>query len=146
MRADLDQKSRMTVDELRKYQQKKNRGKVAPSEHFLQVQCVRWFRLKYKKALIYAIPNGVFTTKTSAGKLVSEGVKHGIPDLHIPIAMNGYSSLYIEMKNGKAGKISNYQKEMSTQLASYGNKVAICRSLEEFIYEVESYLGDQYTK
>lgn len=136
----------MTIEELHKLQNKRNKGKAAPTEHHLQVQCVRWFRLKYKKALIYAIPNGVFTTKTSAGKLVSEGVKHGIPDLHIPIPMNGYSSLYIEMKNGKAGRLSDYQKEMSQQLESYGNKVVICRTLDDFIKEVDSYLNGNFLK
>lgn len=136
----------MTIEELRKYNEKKNRGKAAPTEHHLQVQCVRWFRLRFPKALIYAIPNGVFTTKTSAGKLVSEGVKHGIPDLHIPIASHGYNSLYIEMKNGKAGRLSEYQKQMIDKLESLGNKVIVCRTLEEFIKEVESYLDGNYLK
>lgn len=136
----------MTIEELRKYNEKKNRGKAAPTEHHLQVQCVRWFRLRFPKALIYAIPNGVFTTKTSAGKLVSEGVRHGMPDLHIPIAMNGYNSLYIEMKNGKVGRLSEHQKEMIALLESFGNKVVVCRTFDEFVEEVNSYLDGNYLK
>lgn len=136
----------MTIEELRKYNERKNRGKAAPTEHDLQVQCVRWFRYKYRGALIYAIPNGTYTTKKSASKLVSEGVRHGIPDLHIPIANHGYNSLYIEMKNGKAGRLSEHQKEMITKLECLGNKVIVCRTLEEFIKEVESYLDGNYLK
>ena len=103
MRADSSLKSRMTVDELRKYRERKNRGKAASSEHALQVQCVKWFRMRFPGALIYAIPNGGFRTKTTAGLMRAEGVVSGISDLHIPIARHGYHSMYIEMKNGKAG-------------------------------------------
>lgn len=130
----------MTIEELHKLWDKKNKGKSAPTEHDLQVRCLRWLRNNHKRVLCYAIPNGAYTTKTTARKLVAEGVCHGIPDLHIPIARGGYHSLYIEMKNGKAGRLSEHQKEMIKKLESLGNKVVVCRSLEDFVNEVETYL------
>lgn len=140
MRADSSPKSRMTVDELRKYRERKNRGKAASSEHALQVQCVKWFRMRFPGALIYAIPNGGFRTKTTAGLMRAEGVVSGISDLHIPIARHGYHSMYIEMKNGKAGRLSDNQKEMIEKLRGYGNHVAVCHTFEDFVRETESYL------
>ena len=73
MRVDSDKRSRMTVDELRKYRERKNRGKAASSEHALQVQGVKWFRMRFPGALIYAIPNGGFRTKTTASLMRAEG-------------------------------------------------------------------------
>lgn len=140
MRVDLDKRNRMTVDELRKYRERKNRGKAASSEHALQVQCVKWFRMRFPGALIYAIPNGGFRTKTTAGLMRAEGVVSGVCDLHIPIAKHGYHSMYIEMKNGKQCWLSDNQKEMIERLRSYGNKVAVCHTFEDFVKETESYL------
>ena len=130
----------MTIDELHTIWEKKNGGKAAPTEHALQVQCLRWLRLSYPDVLCYAIPNGAYTTKTSARKLVAEGVCHGIPDMHIPIPNGNYSSLYIEMKNGKAGRLSEHQKEMIQRLQAYGNKVVVCRTFDEFRKEIDEYL------
>ncbi len=130
----------MTLDELHKMQERKNRGKAAASEHDLQVQCLRWLHIAHPEVLCYAIPNGAYTTKTTARKLVAEGVVHGIPDLHIPIPKGEYASLYIEMKNGTAGRLSEHQKIMIERLQRLGNKVVVCRTTEEFVHEVEEYL------
>lgn len=120
---------------------KTNRGRAASSEHDLQVECVRWFRYAYPKALCYAIPNGGYRTKTTARLMHSEGVVSGVPDLHIPIPRGGYASLYIEMKNGKKGVLSDHQKEIIPRLQSYGNKVVVCHTFDEFKKEVEEYLN-----
>ena len=70
----------MTIDELHTLWEKKNGGKAAPTEHDLQVECLRWLHAAYRDVLCYAIPNGAYTTKTTARKLVAEGVCHGIPN------------------------------------------------------------------
>ncbi len=130
----------MTIDELHTIWEKKNGGKAAPTEHDLQVQCLRWLHAAYRDVLCYAIPNGAYTTKTTARKLVAEGVCHGIPDLCIPIGRNGYHALYIEMKNGKAGRLSEHQKEIIPRLQAFGNKVVVCRTFEDFRREIREYL------
>ncbi len=131
-----------TIDELHALWEKKNKGKAAQSEHALQVECLRWLRMAHPNVLCYAIPNGAYTTKTTARKLVAEGVVHGIPDLCIPIGKNGYNALYIEMKNGKAGRLSDHQKELIPRLQAYGNKVVVCRTMAEFRKEIEEYLRE----
>ncbi len=130
----------MTIDELHTLWEKKNGGKAAPTEHALQVECLRWLRVAYRDVLCYAIPNGGQRNTIVAAKLKAEGATAGIPDLCIPVGRNGYHALYIEMKNGKAGRLSEHQKEVIPRLQAYGNKVVVCRTFEEFRREVDSYL------
>ena len=110
------------------------------AEHDLQVACLTWLHYAHPDILCYAIPNGGYRTKTTALYLQREGLTAGIPDLHIPIPRKGYASLYIEMKNGKAGILSDKQKKIIPRLQDYGNKVVVCRSIEDFQREVEDYL------
>lgn len=112
----------------------------ADHEHHLQVACVRWFRMQYPQHLIYAIPNGGQRNAVVAAKLKAEGVTAGIPDLHIPVSRHGYHSLYIEMKNGKAGRLSEHQKECISRLQASGHKVAVCRTFDDFKNEIDAYL------
>ena len=112
------------------------------TEHHLQVECVRLFRLKHHKdGIIYAVPNGGKRTLTEGAIKRYEGMTVGIPDLHIPVPRKGYASLYIEMKNGKTGRLSENQKDMIERLRSYGNKVEVVRTLDEFMAVVDDYFA-----
>lgn len=112
------------------------------TEHHLQVECVKWFRLAHKKdGIIYAIPNGGKRDHTTAAEMKAEGVVSGVPDLHIPVPRNGYASLYIEMKNGKEGRLSDNQKEMIDKLRSLGNHVVVVRTFDEFKEVVDDYFN-----
>ena len=51
--------------------------------------------------LIYHIPNGGSRNQLEAANLKRQGVKAGVPDLTLPVALKGYHGLYIEMKFGK---------------------------------------------
>ena len=133
----------MTIDELHKMWDSKSdtpRRHHADHEHHLQVACLQWFRMQYPQHLIYAIPNGGQRNAIVASKLKAEGVTAGIPDLHIPTARNGYHSLYIEMKNGKKGRLSEHQKQTIQRLQAAGHKVARCRHIQEVLNEAHNYL------
>ena len=110
------------------------------TEHEIQVACVNYFRLRYPKGLIYAIPNGGQRNVIVASKLKAEGVLSGVPDLHIPIAKKGFHGLYIELKNGKAGKVSDNQKTIMEKLQIEGYRCEVCRSLGEFRNVVDDYM------
>lgn len=131
----------MTIEEFKKMEAKKNRGKAMASEHDLQVTCVNWFHLAYPKHTIYAIPNGGARTPAGARALKAEGVLAGIPDLHIPIPNKDYHSLYIEIKNGKSNGLNENQKKIIPILESYGNMVCVCRNFDEFREAVDAYFG-----
>ncbi|OJV40855.1 MAG: hypothetical protein BGO29_14910 [Bacteroidales bacterium 36-12] len=113
--------------------------KPKQQEHDIQVACVNWFRYRYPKFLIWAIPNGGQRNKIVAKKLKDEGVLAGVPDLHIPVAMKGYHGLYIEMKAGR-NKPSDEQLTIMGKLQNEGYKCVVCWSLDEFMKVVEDYM------
>ena len=110
-------------------------------EHILQVNCVSYFRLRYPKDLIYAIPSGGQRNVIVAAKLKAEGVLSGVPDLCIPIAKKCFNGIYIELKNGKAGKVSENQKTILDKLQSEGYRCEVCRSFDEFKNVVDNYMN-----
>jgi len=110
------------------------------TESNLQINCVHWFRLAHPTKLIYAIPNGGQRSAITAMFLKREGVVSGVPDLNIPMPCNGFASLYIEMKTAK-GQLSANQIAIGQRLRELGNKVVVCRSIEQFIMEVEIYFA-----
>jgi len=91
-----------------------------PSEHDEQVGFVNWFRTKFPKVLIFAIPNGGKRSIGAGKKFKAEGVVAGIPDLFIPAW-----DVWVEMKRKTGGRLSPDQKEMIKYLESEGYKVIV---------------------
>lgn len=121
-------------------QAKKPRKRPVNRESKLQQACVTWFRYQYPNALIYAIPNGGKRGKTEASILKGEGVLAGIPDLCIPMPNHGRAGMYIEMKDGDKGKLSEKQTDIISKLRMFNYRVAVVRSLEEFMELVNEYM------
>ena len=130
----------MTPAQLNQLLAKKNGGKAAPSEHDLQVSCVTWFRFMYPKHIIMAIPNGGYRTATTARIMKAEGQLAGVPDLFVPVPAGGFHGLWIEMKNGKAGRLSEAQKYMHDNLRANGYAVEVVRDAVQFRSVVTNYL------
>jgi hypothetical protein len=82
----------------------------------------------------FAIPNGS-DKKSHAARYVFKvtGLKAGVPDLCIPRAftLNGqlYHGMFMELKNGKKGKLSPFQAEWIELLRKEGYYVALVRDL-----------------
>ena len=135
----------MTLEEFGILWQKSNHGKVADSEHDLQVTCVKWFRYNYRAymQLLFAIPNGGWRNTTTAAKLKAEGVIAGVPDLFLAVPNGKYHGLFIEMKNGKAGRLSSVQKDMLTLLRNENYQCEVCHTFPEFVTAVQTYLRAQ---
>lgn len=114
------------------------------SEHDHQVALLSWARNRVdifpQLAYLYAIPNGGQRSKATAAKLKAEGVKSGIPDLHLPYARHGFHSLYIEMKVG-SNKPSAAQREVMEELRRAGHCVKVCYSADEARLILVWYLG-----
>lgn len=104
---------------------------------------MRWFRYKYPKAILYAIPNGGKRNLREAVRLKASGVLKGVPDLCLAKAASGYHGLYIEMKHGK-NKPTDEQDKVIATLKGEGYAVAVCYSLDGFIELVEGYLNGKY--
>lgn len=117
------------------------------TEDAIQAACIRWYKLKHRGKMITSFPAGyVFggdaTKRAILGRRMKEmGYMKGIPDLFIPHANRFYHGLFIEMKTEK-GRLSHEQKEVIPRLESEGYKVAVCRSLDDFIGTVDRYMKD----
>jgi len=88
---------------------------------------------------MYAIPNGGHRHKATAAKLKDEGVKAGVPDLHLPIPAGPYHGLWIEMKVDKR-KPNDNQYAWLDALKELGHKVVVCYGSGEAIAATEAYL------
>ena len=47
---------------------------------------------------LHHVPNGGKRDKATAIALKRQGVKAGVPDIHLPVAKGSYHGLYIELK------------------------------------------------
>ena len=130
-----------------------------PQQHHesrLQESCVTWFRYQYLKLalLLFAVPNGgkrthrtivragrVITYSPEAKQMKKEGVTAGVSDLILLKPSSGYASLCIEMKTTDKGSEQRESQKVWQQAAEQaGNKYVVCRTLEEFMDVVNSYL------
>jgi hypothetical protein len=91
-----------------------------PSEHQEQAGFVQWFRAKWPRVLIFAIPNGGKRNISTARNLKLEGVVPGVPDLFIPAW-----SIWIEMKRQKGGRLSPDQEDVIAYLEASGHRVIV---------------------
>ena len=91
--------------------------------------------------ITYAIPNGGHRHIAVAAKMKKEGVKPGIPDIHMPIPNKSFHGLYIEFKV-HPNKCTASQKLMIDRLLNNGYQVAICYTLEDAIKITQEYLND----
>ena len=131
----------MNAEEFRRIMYRESR-KAAATEHDLQVGCVRWFRYEFPEyaPLLFAIPNGGRRDYVAAAKLKAEGVVPGVPDLFFAVPRGGWHGLWIEMKNGMAGELSQAQKEMHERLRAQGYRVEVCRTFDGFVTILRDYL------
>lgn len=108
----------------------------------LQSSCVSWFDLQYPKLspLLFAVPNGGSRNKIEALNLKRQGVKAGVADLILLFPRGGHGALLIEMKYGK-GRQRDTQKSWQRTAEAAGYRYVICRTVDEFMYEVKKYLG-----
>ena len=91
--------------------------------------------------LLHHIPNGGRRDARTGAMMKRQGVKAGVPDLHLPVSRGKYHSLYIEMKTDK-GRPTETQKEWLDALNAEGNMAVICHSAEEAIAVIKLYLKE----
>ena len=90
-------------------------------------------------ALLYHTPNEGKRSAREGARAKAEGLSPGIPDLHLPVARNGFHGLWIELKT-KVGKVSENQRRWLHALTEQGHYATVCRSELETRRTIESYL------
>ena len=132
----------MKFDEFRRQWSNSVRKPPSDEEHRIQTACVRWFRLKYPhlSPRLFAVPNGGRRDGVTGARLKAEGVLAGVADLILLVPNADYHALLIEMKTPK-GRQSESQKAWQQEVCAEGEyKYVVCRSLDDFIREVDVYL------
>lgn len=74
--------------------------------------------------LMFAIPNGGYRTKATAGSLKAQGVKAGVPDIFLPVRRGRWNGLFIELKK-EGGKPSADQMVWINELNEQGFGTAV---------------------
>ena len=129
------------------------------SEHDEQAALIEWCRLNEGRfpqlRWLFAIPNGTYTTRTSAVKAINEGVKKGVADLFLPAPMYvvqnhgneiiyiDYHGLFIEMKTAE-GTVSQEQRQFIKDVRALGYAAEVCRGFDAARALIEAYLGGKY--
>lgn len=115
-----------------------------PSESEEQQALFKWadaLCFRYPElSLLHHIPNEGKRSKSTGVKMKREGMKSGIPDIHLPVASGEYHSLYIELKRRKGSTITQSQSTWIQLLGKYGNAAYICYGWEEAAKVIEEYL------
>lgn len=137
-----EKKKHLTFDEMMAAMRSNTRKRPADEEHRIQCACVRWFNVQYPKlhGRLFAVPNGGRRDATTAAKLKAEGVVPGVADLVLLMSNRDYGALLIEMKTPKGRQSDSQKKWEKTVCADAEYKYVVCRSLDDFIREVDSYL------
>lgn len=116
------------------------------SESVEQICLFRWAMYEEGKypelSLMYHIPNGGKRNITTAKRLKAEGVKAGVPDIHLPVARHGFHGLYIELKKKKGNSTTENQDHWLEALNAQGYHAVVCRGWEEASEKILSYLGN----
>ena len=135
---------RQTFEQMLARQNTKSRKHPAEEEHRIQCACVQWFRYQYPdlRHNLFSVPNGGKRDKVTAAKLKAEGALAGVVDLILLLPNRSYGALLIEMKTRK-GRQADTQREWQQLIERDGYKYVVCRSLEDFIREIKSYLSDK---
>lgn len=116
-----------------------------PTEHEEQAALMDWIADNSGKhpelKLFYHIPNEGKRSPAAAMRLLSEGLKKGVPDNFLPVARGGYHGLYIELKRVRGGKLSPEQRQWIDNLNAQGYRAEVCKGWQASVQVIEDYLG-----
>lgn len=119
--------------------------RLTPTEHQIQTTFFEEARLRARSSnawgMLYAIPNGGHRAKKTAAMLRAEGVRSGVPDVHLPVPSGAFHGLYLEFKRERTGRLSPEQRAWISMLRSYGHEVVVVDTVEAAVEAVRVYLG-----
>lgn len=121
------------------------------SESTEQVAVVSWFRLKYPKHHLIAIPNGQWIAGAGKRKFAlinkykAEGLTNGVSDLFLAASKNGYHGLWLEMKDkGKTeSSVSKDQKSFIDDMRKAGYKAEWAAGFDQAKKIIEDYMNEK---
>lgn len=133
----------MTFEAYKYFQTKRSpRVKEESNEQMLFID---WLRTNYPWVITIISPIVKYTgSKWSRAKqgarIKALGYIAGTLDIFIPVPLNGFHGLFIEMKRKDGGSIQENQRDMSNKLTLTGYKVVFCKGFEEAKAEFLKYI------
>ena len=88
------------------------------------------------------VPNGGQRSAATAGRLKAEGVRPGVPDVHLPVPHGGYCGLWIEMKRAHGGRLSPEQVDWISYLTECGHTVIVAHGADDAMQKVKKWNAD----
>ncbi len=118
-------------------------GRVS-SERDEQLALMRWVALMTPRlpclSLLYHIPNAGQRHIRFAADQKAQGLKAGVPDLHLPVARHGQHGLWIELKRRAGGRVSRAQQAWHDRLRAEGHRVVVAEGWEAARDAITEYL------
>lgn len=115
-----------------------------PLEEYEQEQIFRWARANQTKypdlQLLNASMAGVRLRPGQRIKAKKQGMPKGYPDIFLPVSVDAYSGLFIELKRLRGGVVFQDQKTWLKWLNAEGFKAVVARGHEEAIWIIRQYL------
>lgn len=111
------------------------------SEHQIQSAWFDWAKLHPVARRAYAVPNAAKRGPRLAAMMLSEGLRKGVLDVHLPIAKCGSHGLFIEFKSG-SNKLTPEQDDEREQLLLDGFTVIVSWDAVMAIDATQSYLNN----
>ena len=113
-------------------------------EHREQVAVFEYIKMRAATCpalrLAFAVPNGGARNAITGALLKAEGCRPGVPDIILPVPINGYTGLAIELK-AKGGRLSPEQKWWIEELRVYEWRALVCFGARDAIEVIEDYIG-----
>ncbi len=132
------------------FKAKPARAKKIDYEGLEQAALVAEFTLRYpdEAKLLYHVPNGGHRHVLVAMELKKQGVRRGVPDLHLAIPRGGYFGLYIEFKATppRDAAVSAEQQAWLRALNAQGYLAIVCRGHFDAMEQLRAYLRLPQTK
>lgn len=115
------------------------------SEHAMQKMIVQWWSLMHRRYALpefslYAVPNGGHRHPAVAAKLKAEGVRPGIPDIHVDVPRGQFHGLRLELKV-KPNKPTPDQEKVLAFLNSQGYRALVVFDYGAAVAAIDAYLG-----
>ena len=104
-------------------------------EHYLQVAIHDL--LTYNKIFHFSVPNGESRPIRAAARLKAEGLLAGVSDLILVLPKR---IVFVEIKNGNKGRLSDAQKNFKNIVESLGFSFFVWKKIEDcqsFIKEIK---------
>ena len=111
------------------------------SEDWHQKQLIQWARQYPWSQFLYHIPNETTGGMPWVTRNRQMGCRKGVPDLCLPIPMDGYHGLYIELKTER-GRTSKEQKLWLKALNDMGYRAECCKGWEAAREVLLDYVGE----